>query len=435
VVFFLNLGCLLFSFLYEVVLALLSLLCVIIPKKFVFEFKKFRKMESKVKKYYIKTFGCQMNEAESEMIAAGYECRGWKQVKNWQEANEVVINSCSVRESAENRVFGLVNNISKFKIKNTKCESTIRNLKLERPKIILSGCMVGSAMGERKRYTFKQLKQRLPQVAEFRPWWEWDFKKMKAIKTRKDKQKALVPIMTGCNHFCSYCVVPYAKGKEISFPFEDILCQIKEFGKKGWQEVILLGQNVNTYGKDFTKEEKDKIISCYHDSCHSIKDISIFSLLLRAVHKIKKITKISFLTSNPWDLTDDIIQAMKLPKVDRYLHLPLQSGDNTILKNMNRPYTVEQYWELVRKIRNEIPGIKIGTDLIVGFPGETKKAFENTVKLCQKIGFEKAYIAMYSPRPGTSAFKFKDNISYQEKKRRWSVLEKLINKKLSVKES
>jgi tRNA-2-methylthio-N6-dimethylallyladenosine synthase len=170
-----------------------------------------------------------------------------------------------------------------------------------------------------------------------------------------------------------------------------------------------LGQNVNSYGKDL-KPRKE------------------FSQLLQRLHEIKGIKKISFLTSNPWDLTDDIIQSIKLPKIDKYLHLPVQSGDDDILKKMNRPYTAKQYLSLINRIRKEIPEIKMGTDIIVGFPGETKKAFENTVKLCQKIGFVKAYIAKYSPRPGTLAYKLKDDVLSKEKKRRWRILEELINK-------
>jgi tRNA-2-methylthio-N6-dimethylallyladenosine synthase len=352
-------------------------------------------------KYFIQTFGCQMNEAESEQIAAIYEAHGWKEAKTWQEADEVVINSCSVRESAENRVFGLVNNINKLKIKNWKLKINNSQLKGKKPRIILAGCMVGSALGERKRYSPKQLKKRLPQVDEFKPWWKWGFEKITPFRTRKDQKKAFVPIMKGCNHFCAYCVVPYAKGKEISYPLKQIVCQVEELAKRGWEEVVLLGQNVNSYKPNFSR-------------------------LLRELHQIKGIKKISFVTSNPWDLTDEIIKAMKLPKIDRYLHLPLQSGDNRILKKMNRPYTTRQYLSLVKKIRKAIPGIKIGTDIIVGFPGETKQAFENTVNLCQKISFAKAYIAIYSPRPGTAAFSLKDNIPRQEKKRRWRVLEELI---------
>ncbi|MCJ7793247.1 MAG: radical SAM protein [Candidatus Marinimicrobia bacterium] len=180
--------------------------------------------------------------------------------------------------------------------------------------------------------------------------------------------------------------------------------------KGGYREIILLGQNVNRYGQNLKPKRK-------------------FSDLLCRLHQIKGIKKISFITSNPWDLTDDLIEAMSLPKIDRQLHLPVQSGDDQVLKKMNRPYTALQYLKLVEKIKNKIPEIKISTDIIVGFPGETKEAFENTVKLCKKVNFTKAYIAKYSPRLGTAAFKINDNVSPEEKKRRWQFLEELINQK------
>lgn len=329
-----------------------------------------------------------MNEADSERLAAVFEKKGYQLAKKIEKADVIVINTCSVRESAENRVFGLVNNLSQKKNK--------------RQKIILTGCMIGSARGERRRYTLRQLKRKLPQVDEFETIEELVGPE-KISPKRQKTTSAFVPIMEGCDHFCSYCVVPYARGKERSRLFEEIVCEVEELAKRGYKEITLLGQNVNSYQPSFAR-------------------------LLRRLHQIKGIKKISFITSNPWDLTDNIIEAMSLPKIDRYLHLPVQSGDNKILKEMNRPYTVLQYIKLVKKIRKKIPDVQIGTDIIVGFPGETKRAFENTVDLCKKVGFVKAYIAKYSPRPGTAAFKFKDDIPPEEKKRRWRVLEELINK-------
>jgi len=341
--------------------------------------------------YYLKTFGCQQNEADSEKIAALLEKKGYRPTKNKQRADLIIINSCSVRESAENRVFGLINNLKKSKI-------------------ILTGCMVGSALGERKRYTLKQLKKKLPNVELILL--DELLKDFKDKPKRKNKKSALVPIMEGCNNFCSYCVVPYARGKEVSRPFEEIVCEVKALVKKGYEEIMLLGQNVNSYGKKLkTKNTKQ----------------TPFAKLLKELHKIKNLKKIKFMTSNPWDLTDDIIKTLKLPKIDRYLHLPVQSGDNKILKKMKRKSTVEEYFKLIKKIREEIPNIKIGTDIIVGFPGETKKQFENTIKFCKKVNFTQAYISKYSSRPGTTAFKLKDNIPMKEKKRRWRILEKLIN--------
>lgn len=373
-------------------------------------------MRHLLRTFFIRTYGCQANEADSEKIAAVLEEQGYKLAKKIDDADVIVMNTCSVRESAENRVFGLINNIVKHQASNIK-----------RPKVILTGCMVGSARGERRRYTLGQLKKKLPQVDEFKTIEEL-IGKMSIDPKRKHKLHAFVPIMRGCDHFCSYCVVPYARGKEISRPFEEIICEVKELARRGYKEITLLGQNVNSYGKDFGQSETGRIKSCLNDLNHLDKVTNVFGLLLRQLHQIEGIKRISFITSNLWDLSDEIIEAMKLPKIDRHLHLPVQSGDDEILKKMNRPYAARQYFGLVRKIRAKVPDIKISTDLIVGFPGETKKAFENTVKLCKEVGFEKAYIAKYSPRPGTAAFKLKDGVLPVEKKRRWRVLEKLINR-------
>jgi len=356
-------------------------------------------------KYFIKTYGCQMNKSDSEKIAGWYEGRGWKKAKKIEEADEIVINTCSVRQSAEDRIYGLINNLAKSKIQNPKS------------KIVLTGCML--------RYPIADLKKRLPVVDEFKK--ISDFQS--AQPKRESKTHAWVPIMEGCSHFCTYCVVPYARGPEKSRPFEEIVCEVEELARRGYKEITLLGQNVNSYGKDFKNSKLKTQISKLNLKSKNFKKLKTpFALLLAVLHEIPGIEKISFITSNPWDLTDDIIEAMSLPKIDRYLHLPVQSGDDEILRRMNRPYTAKQYLALVKKIRRRIPDIKIGTDIIVGFPGETEEHFQNTVKLCKKVGFEKAYIAMYSPRPGTAAFKFKDDVPYGEKKRRWEILEKLINK-------
>lgn len=351
-------------------------------------------------KYFIRTFGCQANKADSERIARLYQKKGYKPAQKIEEADVVVINTCSVRESAENRVYGLVRNLS---IGHT--------LYPKKPKQVLAGCML--------RYGVTSLKKKLSEIDEYLRIEDYCFD---LPPVRKEKTHAWVPIMEGCNNFCAYCVVPYARGREKSRPFEEVVCEVDKLAKQGYQEITLLGQNVNSYGKDLRPRKRGKV------SLRGSAEVS-FSRLLKELHKIPSIKKISFITSNPWDLTDDIVQSIKLPKIDKYLHLPIQSGDDRILKKMNRKYTAKQYLNLINQIRKEIPNIKIGTDIIVGFPGETKKAFENTVKLCKKIGFEKAYIAKYSPRSGTAAYRLKDNVSPQEKKRRWRILEELINKK------
>ena len=341
------------------------------------------------KKYFVRTYGCQMNESDSEWIDGFYQSRGFELAEKIEKADEVVINTCSVRESADNRVFGLINNLSKLKKKSHIF------------KLVLTGCML--------RYPLKKLKKKLPLVDEFRP---ISFYLEKApFAVRQSEQTALLPISQGCNNFCSYCVVPYARGREVSIDFDQLISSAKKLAELGYKEIVLLGQNVNSYGLDFKDKNKN------------------FARLLKKLHQIKDLEKISFLTSNPWDLTDEIIEAMKLPRISREFHLALQSGDDQILKRMNRRYTSSDFLSLVKKLRKEIPGIKISTDIIVGFPGETKKQFENTVEFCRKIGFVKAYVNRYSPRPGTVAFKLGDPVPAAEKKKRWLTIDKLINRK------
>lgn len=339
-------------------------------------------------KYFVKTFGCQTNVADSERIASYYEQKGYKLAEDINKADIIIINTCSVRQSAENRVGGLINNIKnkKLKIKNTDKKS----------KIILAGCML--------RYSESELKKKYPRIDEFLRMEEIGFN---TPALRSDKTHAWVPIMEGCNNFCSYCVVPYARGREKSRPMEEIICEVEELVKRGYKEITLLGQNVNSYGKDVD---------------------SSFSKLLKILSELKGLQKIKFMTSNPWDLSDDTIQTIKLPKVNKYLHLAVQSGNDEILKQMNRRYTTLQYLDLVDKIRKEIPEIEIGTDIIVGFPGENEEQFQNTVELCKKVKFSIAYISEYSPRPGTVAFKMVDDVPPKEKQRRWRILNELINK-------
>ena len=332
-------------------------------------------------KYFIVTFGCQANKADSEKISGYYISKGFRQAKKKEDADLIILNTCSVRKSAEDRVVGQVLNLSKLRTKNKKL------------KIILTGCMM--------RYSKKFLKELLPDVDEF-------IKLKDLIHNSKfiihnSKVHAWVQIMEGCNNFCTYCVVPYARGREVSRPRDEIIKEVKDLVQNSYKNITLLGQNVNSYEYNFAK-------------------------LLICLNRINGLEKISFMTSNPQDLTDEIIQAMKLPKIDRYLHLAVQSGDDEILRKMNRRYTSKQFLDLVKKIRNEIPEIEIGTDIIVGFPTETQKQFENTVKLCKQAKFCLAFVSKYSPRPGTPAYKLRDDVQVLEKKRRWKVLNELINK-------
>jgi len=342
-----------------------------------------------------------MNVSDSERIAGWYESHEWKSARKIEEADEIVINTCSVRESAENRVYGLVNNLRCKGAKVQRCKG----------RIILTGCMM--------RYSLAELRKKLPQVDEFKK--ISDFTSNSQLIIRNSEIHAYVPIMEGCNNFCSYCVVPYARGREKSRPLEEIVCEVEELINRGYKEVTLLGQNVNSFdGEAKMQRSRD-----------ANKFKTPFAKLLRELNEIDGLEKISFMTSNPWDLDDEIIEAMKLPKIDRYLHLAVQSGDDEILKRMNRKYTTRKFIDLVKKIREKIKDIKIGTDIIVGFPGETEKQFQKTVDLCKKLNFEKAYVSIYSPRPGTAAFKMKELIPFKEKRRRWRILEKLINQKLN----
>ena len=366
-------------------------------------------------KYFIKTFGCQMNEADSERIAGNYQLQKYKAADSIEEADEVVINTCSVRQTAEDRVIGLLYNLS-LKFKQNK----------KRPKIILTGCML--------HHGLKKLRKMLPLVDEFLPIGEIAFN---SLAIRQDKKHAWVPISSGCNAFCTYCIVPLARGREKSRPFKEIVNEVKKLVNDGYESITLLGQNVNSYGLEkigisLRKHlDSNKEIPAPQSQYKPFTGKPPFVKLLEALCQIKGLKKISFMTSNPWDFYPELIDFIgKHPQIDRLIHLPVQSGNNEILRKMNRGYTREQYLTLIDKIREKVPRVQFGTDIIVGFPRETKKQFKDTLDLCQKVKFKVAYIAKYSPRPGTAAEKlYQDNVPYPEKKRRWKILEKLINEK------
>ncbi len=395
-------------------------------------------------KFFIKTFGCQQNNADSERIASAFKARGFSKAKNYYDANYVIINTCMVRESAENRVYGLVNNLQKLKIQKLAQNNFF--------KIVVTGCMVGLAYRDKSGKYLKRLKTVMPAVDEFMPIEEVGFT---YEPVRTNKNLAWVPISNGCNNFCTFCVVPFTRGREISRPFDEILNECKKLAADGYQEVMLLGQNVNSYGADLILGENNVQVmrdlnKTYFENKHvRLKKLKIngkvvepvfvkhlgryrlptlFPYLLQAVAQLG-FKKIDFISSNPWDFSDELIEVIaKHPNITRTIHLPVQSGDNNVLKRMNRWYTREEYLELIAKIRSRVSGVKFTTDIIVGFCGESQKEFDNTVALCKEVGFEKAYIAMYSQRPTTAASKvFSDDIPHSEKKRRWEILENLIN--------
>ena len=375
--------------------------------------------------FFIKTFGCQQNVADSQRIASYYLARGYKTSKSLKSATEVVINTCMIRQSAEDRVTGLVNNIV----------STSRQLRKSKPKIVITGCMVGMATRDESGKYLKDLRHRMPEVDEFLPLEEVGFD---YPALRNDVSKAWVPISNGCNNFCTFCVVPFTRGREVSRPFADIIDEIKDLVKKGCREVTLLGQNVNSYGADLVKNSNGyklptgrivRPVMVKHLGRFRIP--TLFPYLLEEVCKITNIKTVKFISSNPWDLSNKLIDVIaNNHKIDRNLHLAVQAGDDEVLKRMNRWYTQKEYLDLVKRIRTKIPEAQISTDIIVGFPGETKKQFENTVKLAQKADFAYAYVAKYSQRPATAAAKaFPNDISHSEKERRFHILDKLINHK------
>jgi|SRR3989344_1758129 len=399
------------------------------------------------KTFFIKTFGCQQNLADSQRIASYYLARGFRPAKSIKSASDIVINTCMIRQSAEDRVTGLVKNIVKqsaLRAKGSRSESetSLRRRPSRRPKIVITGCMVGMATRDDTGKYLRALRKRMPEVDEFLPLEEVGFD---YPALRSDITHAWVPISNGCNNFCTFCVVPFTRGREISRPFADIINEIKELASKGCQEVTLLGQNVNSYGADLVKNAKSlsvgrqgyklpsgrfvKPVMVKHLGRYRIP--TLFPYLLEEVCKIKGIKTVKFISSNPWDFSDELIDVIAASsKIDRNLHLAVQSGDNQILKKMNRWYSREEYLGLLKKIRAKIPNAQISTDIIVGFCGETKEQFQNTVKLAKKANFAYAYIAKYSARPNTAATKaFADDVPYAEKERRFRILDQLINHK------
>ena len=376
--------------------------------------------------FFIKTFGCIQNTADSERIKAFYWNKGYKETDEWRKADLVIINTCIIRESAENRVYGLINLINQVNSRSQM--SDVRSQK--KIKIIVTGCLAGLAYKDKTGKKLAQLKRDFPAVAEFLPIEKISFK-IDPIRDKKDL--ALIPISFGCSNFCSYCIVPFARGPEVSRPMEEILKEIDEVIKNGFKEVLLIGQNVNSYGSDKISDVRSQMSENTVVHMGKKRFQSMFHILLEEVAK-KDLQKISFVSSNPWDFSDELIDTIaKYPNIDRLLHLPVQAGDDTVLKNMNRGYTAKEYLDLVKKIRAKIPEVRFSTDIIIGFPGEDEKAFQNTVDLCKKANFEIGYLNKYSPRKGTvSAKLYKDEIPQSEKKKRWNVLNNLINRKNMV---
>ena len=358
-----------------------------------------------MKKYHIITFGCQMNKSDSERMRAIFEQINYSEVDSVDEADVVVINACSIRQPAINRIWSFAKNYKKIKKKRELVT-------------ILTGCLLDKDRKQfEKLFDFVFNINRLDQLKQYlAP--ESDVLNQNYFDVRpkhKTKSHAFLPIMTGCNNFCSYCVVPYVRGREISRAVKSVLIEAKELVDSGCKEIHLLGQNVNSYmpedNDSFSKDNPFK---------HN------FAKLLWELNQIDGDFRIHFTSAHPKDMVDEVIEALALPKQVNYLHLALQSGDNEILEAMNRKYIVEDYNKIVEKLRKVKPGIALGTDIIIGFPGETDEQFQNTLDFYKKVRFDISFHAMYSERKGTASAELEDDVPYEVKKKRWNQLQKVV---------
>ena len=383
--------------------------------------------ENKQEKYYILTMGCQLNENDSEKLCGMLEKMGYTETDSQNDANIVVFNTCCVRENAEDRLFGKLGELKRLK----ESKGTI---------IAIGGCMMQEKHITNKIkesypyvdvifgthtlhkfpedvYTAIQEKKKIEDILDI----DGEIYEGLPIK-RSSNIKASVTIMNGCNNFCSYCIVPYVRGRERSRQPRDIIEEVKELAKQGYKEITLLGQNVNSY----LRVEREKKIKF-----EEYEGVNSFATLLRAVNKIDGIERIRFVSPHPKDFTDDVIEAIaECEKVCKLIHLPLQSGNTKVLKEMNRKYTKEQFLNLVDKMKNKISNLTLSTDIIVGFPGETDEEFEDTLDVVEKVKFEQVYMFIYSRRVGTPGDKMENQIPEEIKHKRFDKLKALVESQI-----
>ena len=393
-------------------------------KKHIEEVKEINK--GKKLKYIIQTLGCQLNENDSEKISGMLEKMGYEKTENVKEADLAIFNTCCVRENAEDKLFGKLGELKKEK----ETRGTI---------IAIGGCMMQEKHITEKiqesypyvdiifgTHTLHKIPENIHKILEKR-------KKIKDVIyidgevyeglpiKRESNIKASVTIMYGCNNFCSYCIVPYVRGRERSRHPKDILQEVEGLAKEGYKEITLLGQNVNSY---LVSENWKGIGKQY-------RGINSFATLLREINKIEGIERIRFISPHPKDFTDDVIEAIaESDKVCKLIHLPLQSGSTNMLKIMNRKYTKQSYLELVDKMKNKIKNLTLSTDIIVGFPGETEEDFEDTLDIVRKVGFEQVYMFIYSIREGTPGAKMKNQIPEEIKHKRFDRLKELVESQI-----
>lgn len=379
------------------------------------------KEEMKDLKYFIETWGCQMNEEDSEKLSGMLKSIGYSKSTDIKDADIIIFNTCCVRENAENKVFGNLGELKHLKKKKPELIVAVCGCMMQQEgmadKILSKFPHVNIIFGTHNAYKFPEYLNRVKtegvQVKEI-------FNKETEIIEgvpidRESSVKAFVTIMYGCNNFCTYCVVPYVRGRERSRKSEDIIKEIEDLVAKGYKEVTLLGQNVNSYGKGL-EEDID------------------FAKLLRKINEVQGLERVRFMTSHPKDLNKDVIYAIKeCDKLCEQIHLPVQSGSNRILKKMNRHYTKESYLELVELIKREIPGVSLTTDIIVGFPGETEEDFLDTLDLVQKVQYDSAFTFIYSRRNNTPADMMLNQVPDADKHHRFDRLVKAVNESVIMK--
>lgn len=371
--------------------------------------------QARQKKAIIVTYGCQMNEHDSEKLDAMLQEMGYLTVKKLDQADLIIFNTCCVRENAELKVYGNLGRIKHLKTKNKDLVLAVCGCMMQQPHIVeeikKKYKFVDLVFGTHNLHNFPTLLEETlsggRQVVEV---WDSEGDVIEGLKAnRKMDVKAFVNIMYGCDNFCAYCIVPYTRGRERSREASDIIEEIEMLVSRGVREITLLGQNVNSYGK-------------------TLSEPIDFADLLKMVNEIKGVERIRFMTSHPKDISDKLLVTMAACEhVCEYLHLPVQAGSNKILKSMNRHYTREQYLATVKRAKELMPGLSISTDIIVGFPGESKEDFEETLSLMREVGYDSAFTFIYSKRTGTPAAELENQVSEEEKHRRMTELLEMFN--------
>lgn len=383
--------------------------------------------EGKLLKYNILTMGCQLNENDSEKICGMLEEMGYTKTDDFHDADLNLFNTCCVRENAEDKLFGKLGELKKLKEEKgiiIAIGGCMMQEKHITDKIKESYPFVDILFGTHTLYRFPEdLYKAICEKKKQEDVLDVDGEIYEGLPIKRDsKIKASVTIMNGCNNFCTYCIVPYVRGRERSRQPKEIINEVKTLAKQGYKEITLLGQNVNSYLR--VEREKGK-------NFKEFEGVNSFATLLRAINKIDGIERIRFVSPHPKDFTDDVIEAIaECDKVCKLVHLPLQSGNSKVLKEMNRKYTKEQYLILVEKMKNKIPNLTLSTDIIVGFPGETDEEFEDTLDVIEKVNFEQVYMFIYSRRVGTPGDRMENQISEEVKHIRFDKLKKLVESQI-----